>query len=150
MRVLFCLESTYPPNRCVFSQFCGGFFPRENSLSPGGRRLWPQSIHFRGFLTTQVRLPFASGCLTASRFPLERGSAGREAAAQGPAAAPGDPERGLQQPDPDAAEAERLPAGAQHHAADPDGQAAGDAQGRARGVGVPCVPLGTGSLETGA
>lgn len=57
--------------------------------------------------------------------PLERGSAGREAAAQGTAAAPRDPEHGLQQSDPDAAEAERLPAGAQHHAADPDSHAAG-------------------------
>lgn len=83
-------------------------------------------------------------------FPLERGPAGREAAAQGPAAAPGDPECGLQQPDLDAAEAERLPAGAQHLAADPDGQAAGDARGGARGAGVPCIPWGTGLLATGA
>lgn len=58
--------------------------------------------------------------------PLECSSAGREAAAQGTATARGDAERGLQLSDPDAAEAECLPTGAQHHTADPDGQAAGE------------------------
>lgn len=60
--------------------------------------------------------------------PLERSSAGREAAAERAAAARGDTERGLQHSDPDAAEAERLPAGAHHHAADPDCQATGTRQ----------------------
>lgn len=57
--------------------------------------------------------------------PLERSSSGREAPAEGAAAAPGDSESGLQQPDPDPTEAERLPAGAHHRTADPDRKAAG-------------------------
>lgn len=64
--------------------------------------------------------------------PLERSSAGREAAAEGAASAPGDTECGLQQPDLDPTEAECLPAGAHHRAADPDRKAAGSGSCKAK------------------